>query len=104
MVLRVPMRTHRGFSLIELLLVLSIVAALAVAAFIIFPRVQAGKLAQQYGWSAEERACRAQTNNMDPGKACEINGQAFKPHVASIKPTASNGRAFTTGEDTQGGF
>ena len=98
------MRKPQGFSLVELLLVLSIVAAMAIAALVIFPRVQADRLAQQYGWSAEERTCRAQTNNMDPGKACEINGQAFKPHVASIKPTASNGRAFTTGEDTQGGF
>lgn len=34
-----------GFSLIELLLVLAIVAALAVAAFIIYPRVQAGRQA-----------------------------------------------------------
>lgn len=33
----------RGFSLIELLLVLAIVAALAVAAFIIYPRVQSGR-------------------------------------------------------------
>ena len=98
------MRKTQGFSILEVILVLSIVAAMAVAALMIFPSVQAGRLAQQYGWSAEERTCRAQTNNMDPGKACEINGQAFKPHVASIKPTASNGRAFTTGEDTQGGF
>ena len=35
----------QGFSLIELLLVLAIIAALAVAAFIIYPRVQAGRQA-----------------------------------------------------------
>lgn len=33
----------KGFSLIELLLVLAIVAALAVAAFVVYPRVQAGR-------------------------------------------------------------
>lgn len=36
-------RSQGGFSLIELLLVLAIVAALAVAAFIVYPRVQAGR-------------------------------------------------------------
>lgn len=34
-----------GFSLIELLLVLAIIAALAVAAFIVYPRLQAGRSA-----------------------------------------------------------
>jgi len=36
-------RSQGGFSLIELLLVLAIIAALAVAAFIVYPRVQAGR-------------------------------------------------------------
>jgi prepilin-type N-terminal cleavage/methylation domain-containing protein len=35
--------SQSGFSLIELLLVLAIIAALAVAAFIIYPRVQSGR-------------------------------------------------------------
>ena len=98
------MRKTQGFSILEVILVLSIVAAMAVAALMIFPRVQAGRLAQQHGWSAEERICRAQTNNMDPQKACAINGQAFNPQVANAKTTTANGRVFTTGEDTQGGF
>lgn len=38
-------KTSQGFSLIELLLVLAIIAALAVAAFVIYPRVQAGRAA-----------------------------------------------------------
>ena len=98
------MRKPQGFSLVELLLVLGIIAMLTMAAFMVFPKVQAGRLAQQYGWSAEERICRAQTNNMDPQKACAINGQAFNPQVANAKTTTANSRSFTTGEDTQGGF
>jgi prepilin-type N-terminal cleavage/methylation domain-containing protein len=38
-------KASQGFSLIELLLVLAIIAALAVAAFVIYPRVQAGRSA-----------------------------------------------------------
>lgn len=38
---------HVGFSLVELLLVLAIIAALAVAAFIVYPKVQAGREADQ---------------------------------------------------------
>ena len=38
-------RNQQGFTLIEILLVLAIIAALGVAAFIIYPRVQAGRQA-----------------------------------------------------------
>ena len=41
------MRHNSGFSLIELLLVLAIVAAMSVAAFVVYPKVQAGRLKQQ---------------------------------------------------------
>lgn len=37
--------TQQGFSLLELLLVLAVIAALGVAAFLIYPRVQAGRSA-----------------------------------------------------------
>lgn len=38
--------SSRGFSLVELLLVLAIVAALAVAAFLVYPRVRAAQIAE----------------------------------------------------------
>lgn len=40
-------RHNHGFSLIELLLVLAIVAAVAVAAFIVYPKVQASNVAKE---------------------------------------------------------
>lgn len=39
------MNKHKGFTLIEILLVLAIIAALSVVAFIVYPRVQAGRQA-----------------------------------------------------------
>lgn len=100
------MRTQHGFSLIELLLVLGIVAAMAVAAFIVFPRVQASKLAQQHNWSVEERGCRIHTNNMDPAIPCELDGQVFVSRTGAGAATAPEAgkRAFTTAEEDQGGF
>ena len=43
--MKIQNRAQKGFTLIELLLVLAIIAAIGVAAFIIYPRVQAGRSA-----------------------------------------------------------
>lgn len=40
-------KSIKGFSLIELLLVMAIIAALVVASFIVYPKVQAGRAAEQ---------------------------------------------------------
>ncbi|EOZ4665291.1 prepilin-type N-terminal cleavage/methylation domain-containing protein, partial [Enterobacter asburiae] len=39
-------KSKKGFSLLELLLVLGIIAALVVAAFIVYPKVQASQRSQ----------------------------------------------------------
>lgn len=46
MILLKKRKSKKGFSLLELLLVLGIVAALVVAAFIVYPKVQASQRAQ----------------------------------------------------------
>ncbi len=43
-------KSKKGFSLLELLLVLGIIAALVVAAFIVYPKVQAS---QRVDWPPE---------------------------------------------------
>lgn len=45
--MKIYTKTQRGFSLIELLLVLGIIAALTVAAFVVYPRVQASRIASE---------------------------------------------------------
>lgn len=88
---------------------LAIVATLAVAALIVFPRVQAAKLAEhlaeQHNWSLEERNCRLTTNNLDPEKLCKMNGQVFTAAAPGATQVPDAGtRAFTTVEEDQGGF
>ena len=75
-------RKAKGFSLIELLLVLAIVAAFAVAAFIIYPRVQAGTSANNTAAalssaSASARAVFTQGNYVNLDEAAALSGKFF---------------------------
>lgn len=79
-------RSQGGFSLIELLLVLAIVAALAVAAFIVYPRVQAGRNASYEAQvlSAAQAGVRAlfTTNNYrNLNKAAAFNAEIFPANM-----------------------
>lgn len=68
-----------GFSLIELLLVLAIIAALAVAAFIIYPRVQSGRNAtyeNQVLSSAQAGVKALFTTNNYANLSATVAGQA----------------------------
>lgn len=58
-------RNQQGFTLIEILLVLAIIAALGVAAFIIYPRVQAGRQATNN--TSILNSAAAQINAVFPG-------------------------------------
>lgn len=79
-------RSQGGFSLIELLLVLAIVAALAVAAFIVYPRVQAGRNASYEAQvlSSAQAGVKAlfTTNNYDRiNKATAFNAEIFPKNM-----------------------
>lgn len=103
-----------GFTLIELLLVLAIIAALAVAAFIVYPRVQAGRNAtyEAQVLSSAQAGVKAlfTTNNYDKiNLATAYNAELFPKNMSisdtSIKnqwdgdvdvaPSASDGGAGT---------
>ena len=107
-------RNQAGFSLIELLLVLAIIAALAVAAFIVYPRVQAGRNAtyESQVLSSAQAGVKAlfTNNNFDKiNKASAFNAEIFPKNMnlssTSIKnqwdgdvdvvPSASDGGAAT---------
>lgn len=79
-------RNQAGFSLIELLLVLAIVAALAVAAFIVYPRVQAGRNAsyESQVLSSAQAGVKAlfTTNNYrNLSKAAAFNAEIFPKNM-----------------------
>lgn len=79
-------RSQGGFSLIELLLVLAIIAALAVAAFIVYPRVQAGRNASyeaQVLSSAQAgvKALFTTNNYRNLSKAAAFNAEIFPANM-----------------------
>lgn len=79
-------RNQGGFSLIELLLVLAIIAALAVAAFIVYPRVQAGRNAtyESQILSSAQAGVKAlfTTNNFrNINKAAAYNAEIFPKNM-----------------------
>ena len=107
-------RNQAGFSLIELLLVLAIIAALAVAAFIVYPRVQAGRNASYEAQilSSAQAGVKAlfTTNNYDRiSKAAAFNAEIFPKNMnlsatsiqnqwsgeVDVSPSSSAGAAGT---------
>lgn len=85
-------RSQGGFSLIELLLVLAIVAALAVAAFIVYPRVQAGRNAtyEAQVLSAAQAGVKAlfTTNNYAKLSTATAVNAAIFPANMNVSATA----------------
>lgn len=116
-------RSKKGFSLLELLLVLGIIAALVVAAFIVYPKVQASQRAQaeanniatiQAGVKALYTSASSFTGltntvavqaNIFPDNMLSGSGTAAKPinvfkgsvavAAASTGPSAVAGSSFT---------
>ena len=111
-------RNQAGFSLIELLLVLAIVAALAVAAFIVYPRVQAGRNAtyESQVLASAQAGVKAlfTTNNYDKiNLASAYNAELFPKNMnisatsiqnqwagaVTVEPSAADG-GLATGAGT----
>lgn len=94
-------RNQGGFSLVELLLVLAIIAALAVAAFIVYPRVQAGRNAtyESQVLSSAQAGVKAlfTTNNY-------ANLTTTAAYNAEIFPRNMNVEGGTTIENQWGGL
>lgn len=107
-------RNQGGFSLVELLLVLAIIAALAVAAFIVYPRVQAGRNAtfESQLLSSAQAGVKAlfTTNNYDKlTLAAAYNAEIFPANMnisatsiqnqwegaVTVAPSAADGSAGT---------
>ena len=96
---------QKGFTLIELLLVLAIIAALAVAAFIIFPRVQASNAATSNATILNAAAAQIQAlfpsarySNLSTQVACR--GDVF-PENMKMGPTCATTTSAGANTDLQ---
>lgn len=78
---KIKMKT-KGFSLIELLLVLGIIAALAITAFFVFPKVKAGMEAQQIIDTAN--SAYAQLTMLRQGQKTNTNELKEKDAISCI--------------------
>lgn len=89
-----PVRSQGGFTLIELLLVLAIIAAIAVAAFIGYPRVQAGRNATYEAQVlssavAGAKAIFANGNYVNLDNQVAVNAELFPKSMVDDAATGS---------------
>lgn len=85
----------KGFSLIELLLVLAIIAALAVASFIVYPRVQAGRIADEetkviVAAQSAVRALFTNQNYRNLNNEVAVKADIFPSHMVMPDGTIQN--------------
>lgn len=83
-----------GFSLVEILLVLGVIAILAIAAFIIFPQVQAGSRANTE--QSNITTITAGVKNLYGAKRDYTGINAETVNKARIAPSSMNGGDFAT--------
>lgn len=72
----VPNKRQQGFSLVELLLVLGVIALIAIAAFIIYPQVQAGTQANTEDTNVTTIAANAKSLFGNAGSYTGLNAGA----------------------------